>query len=640
VVVLYAVVLLVPGGALGVAAGLRGWTAIATAPLLTYALLGVAGPATSSAGSPWDLLTAAAVTVVATAAVAGARLLLRRTRRGRGSGEPHSRPGPPTSWSPLAHACVAAAVLFATGVGVVALLGGIGTIGAIPQDWDAAFHANGIRYIAETGDGGLYGMTRTNWFEGNVALYYPNAYHLVAVLVYGFTGSSVPTILNAGSALTGGLLALTLVALVRRFGGRPVLAAAAALVGAASSAVYDVLWHGPLLPFAAGVVLLPVAVILVVDVLDATGLRGRLAPALLLAAGLAGYMCLHPSVLISAALMTAPALVQRWWSAPRRIPAELRALAVTGLAAVLLCAQEIAAALSTGGNSEKLDRPPALSTAEAVGQLVTFGHGSETIQLALALFLALGLIGFRRLGPLRWVGGSAVLFGLLFVLTASVTEPWARLIASIWWNDSWRPVALAAVPMAVLAGNGVAQLQVLVARPFPVRPAVGLATAAAALAVLVAGTGWLDLGRNQDRLRTFSGDGPAVSAVELEGMQAVAAIVGTGSRVMNDRGDGSAWMYALTGVHTVAEHYDNQRIGPAAELLGAHFNEYAQNPAVRAAVAELGIRYVQLDEGFIRPAFGRQAGLVGLAGRPWLRLAYRNPAVTLYEIVPAGAPAT
>jgi hypothetical protein len=638
VIVLYAVVLLVPGGALGVAAGLRGWTATAAAPLLTYALLGVAGPATSRFGIPWGPLTAAVVTVVATAVMAGVRLLLRRARRGPAG--PDTPPGPPTSWSPLAHAGVAAAVLLAAAVGVVALLGGIRTLGSIPQDWDAVFHANGIRYIAETGDGGLYGMARTNWFEGNIALYYPNAYHLVATLVHQFTGASLPTVLNAGSALTGGLLALTLAALVRRFGGRPVLAAAAALVGVATTSVYDVLWHGPLLPFAAGVVLMPVAVILVVDLLDATGLRGRIVPALLLAAGLAGYMCLHPSVLVSAALMTAPVLVQRWWTAPRRIPAELGVLAVTGLAAILLCAQEISGALSTGGNYEKLDRPAALSTAGAVGQLITFGHGSQTIQLVLAVFLALGLIGFRRLGPLRWVGGSAVLFGLLFVLTASADAPWARMIASIWWNDSWRPAALAAVPMAVLAGNGVAQLQVLAARPFPARTAVGLVTAAAALAVLVAGTNGLYLGRNQTRLTTFSGDGPAVSAVEIEGMQAVAKIVGPDSRVMNDRGDGSEWMYALTGVHTVAEHYDGQRIGPGAELLGAHFDEYATNPAVRAAVADLGIRYVQLNEGFIRPTFYRQGGLDDLAGQPWLRLVYRNPAVTLYEIVPAGVPAT
>lgn len=630
-IVLYAAVLFAAGGALGAAAGLRGWTAAAAAPLLTYAVLGVAGPLMSTFSISWGPVTAIVMTAVAVAATLATRLLLQAGRR--------PRPGPPTPWSPLAHAGVAAAVLLATVVGVAALLGGIRTLGAIPQDWDAVFHANGIRSIADTGDGGLYAMARTNWFEGNVALYYPNAYHLVAVLVYQSTGASLPTILNAASALTGGLLALALVALVRRFGGRPVLAAGAALAGASTTAVYDLLWHGPLLPFVVGVVLLPVSVILVVDLLDATGRRGRLGPALLLAAGLTGYLCLHPSVLFSAAMMAAPALVQRWWSAPRRIPGELAALAVAGLVAGLLGAQEIAGALSTGGNVERLDRPAASSAQTAVGELLTFGHGSGSVQLVLVVFLVLGLVGFGRLGALRWVLGSTALFGALFVLTASSTEPWARAIASIWWNDSWRPAAMVAVPLAVLVGNGVAQLQVLAARPLPAWTATGPVTAAAALAVFLATTGGLYLEQNQVRLTNNSGDGPAVSALEIEGMQAVARIVGPDSRVMNDRGDGSAWMYALTGVHTVAEHYDGGRIGPGAELLGAHFNEYATNPAVRAAVAELGIRYVQLDEGFIRPTFFRQGGLDHLAEQKWLRLVYRNPAVTLYQIVPAGVPA-
>ncbi len=47
-------------------------------------------------------------------------------------------------------------------------------------------------------------------------------------------------------------------------------------------------------------------------------------------------------------------------------------------------------------------------------------------------------------------------------------------------------------------------------------------------------------------------------------MQAVAKIVPPGERVLNDRGDGSAWMYALTGVKPVAGHYDSYRVGPDA----------------------------------------------------------------------------
>ena len=139
-------------------------------------------------------------------------------------------------------------------------------------------------------------------------------------------------------------------------------------------------------------------------------------------------------------------------------------LVAAGAVAAAVCAIEVAGALSTGGNTEKLDRPAESGIAQAVGELLTFGHGNDTVQLRLAAILLLGLVGAARLGGLRWLIGTAVLFGGLFVLTAAYTEPLARTIASIWWDDSWRLVGLAALPMAVIVGNGVAEVQRVAAR--------------------------------------------------------------------------------------------------------------------------------------------------------------------------------
>ena len=54
VIVLYAVALLLPGGLLGALAGLRGWTLAASAPLLTYAIAGLAGPLCAALGIAWS----------------------------------------------------------------------------------------------------------------------------------------------------------------------------------------------------------------------------------------------------------------------------------------------------------------------------------------------------------------------------------------------------------------------------------------------------------------------------------------------------------------------------------------------------------------------------------------------------------
>jgi hypothetical protein len=117
-------------------------------------------------------------------------------------------------------------------------------------------------------------------------------------------------------------------------------------------------------------------------------------------------------------------------------------------------------------------------------------------------------------------------------------------------------------------------------------------------------------------------------------MEAIAKIVPPGARVLNDRGDGSAWMYPLTGVKPVAGHYDDLRLGPDATLLAARFNQYLRDPAVRSAIAALNIHYVQLDQGFLRSWASRQPGLTDLAGQPWLQVVYSNPDVVLYAIEP------
>src|SRR5699024_2418520 len=64
VIVLYAVTLWLPGALAGAAAGLRGWTLAATAPLLTYAIAGLAGPVLAAFGGRWSAAAFALVTII------------------------------------------------------------------------------------------------------------------------------------------------------------------------------------------------------------------------------------------------------------------------------------------------------------------------------------------------------------------------------------------------------------------------------------------------------------------------------------------------------------------------------------------------------------------------------------------------
>jgi hypothetical protein len=639
VVLTYLVILWLPGTLVLLAFRVRGWTLVGCAPLITYGVVGLIGPILSALGFAWTAMTYGVAVAVLAVVVAVVRVV--GARRALLSPAHAPRPG----WGWPAHVAVGVVTAAAAAVGSLTILTGIGTLSAVPQDWDAVFHANGIRWIADTGDGGLYGMARVNWYENGVAVFYPNAYHLVGSVVYQLTGATIPTVLNAHTVLLPGILALSMVTLIHTLRGRAVHAGFTALIVVSISAFYDLLWRGPLLPFATGIALTPVIVALLLRLDDAPRWRATLAPALLLALGVAGLGCIHPAVVIGAVLFTAPALVQRWWQRPQLMRRGLPALLLSGAVAAILCSLQIAGAASSGSNLSSIDWPADVSQTEAIGQLLTFSHAAEFPQWWLLAALMVGLLSYRKLRDLRWIGAVAVTFGSLFVVAASYDDAWANAITSFWWNDRWRFAALTAVPLCVIAGHGLAEVQRLVRTGLervgtriwaaPGRgwaTAGGATTAAVVLFVFVILSNELYIARNAARMALNVGDGPALSEQEVVGITTAAGIVPRGSRVLNDRGDGSVWLYALGGLQPVAGHYDAARIGPDATLLAERFRDYGIDPAVREAARRLGIQYVFIGTGFLRSWSERQPGLVDLDGAPWLTPLYRNSDVVLYEV--------
>ena len=650
VVALTVAVLWVPGLLLGRLAGLRGWTLVAGAPLLSYALAGMAGPAFAAVGIRWTpasagLLLLAVALPLAVGALLGRRLLGRRAR----GGAPPST-GPEPVWSRPTSRLVAAALLAVVVFGGAVIWVAIGRLAAIPQDWDAVFHANGIRYIATTGDSSLTGMGRINWFEDGATVFYPNAYHLLAALVYRMTGADVPTVLNANTVLLPGIGALVIVALVHRFRGRAALAVAAAACSVAVTSFYDLLWRGPLLPFTMGAVLMPLAAVLLSDLLDGSGAAARVRAGLLFAVGLVGLICLNPSVLFSAVLFVLPAVLARWLSRPRRVLREGPLVLAGGLAAAVLALPQLLGSLGSAGG-EPFDWPAEMGWRRAVFELVTLSHDGVfpeaphvTVRPEWSLSVAV-LIGVLRIGTLRglrWLLATGMIFGVLFVLAASSDAYWVNLITRPWWNDRWRFIGLCVVPIAVFAGHGLAEAQRFLAgrlagrlarrgdRGPARRPA--LLSAGLVAALFLVASGGLYVQQNVTRMRLSAPDGPVVTAHEAEAMKVLATLVPPGQRVLNDRGDGSAWMYAIAGVLPVAGHYNATRTGPDARILSSRFNHYPTDPTVRDAVARLGIHYVFLGRGFVRDDYQRERGFRWLDQMRWLEVEYRNPDAVIYRI--------
>jgi hypothetical protein len=639
---IYILTLWLPGGIAAAVLGLRGWQLAASAPLVTYFIGGVAGPALHAIGLRYDVASFVGATVVVVLLCALARRLAVR-RRGFAARSAQVRPG----WLRSSHLVVAAVVLASAAAGCYMVVRGMGWLDSVPQDWDAAFHANGVRYIADTGDGSLYGMLNVNLYDPPNTAFYPNGYHLVAALVYLTSHAGIAAVLNANTVLWPGILALSLVAMVRTFGGRVTTACYTALIAVAGTAgVYENMIHGPLLPYMAGLILIPVALIALYRYLE----RPDFDTGLLFAMAAVGLLLVHSSTLFGGFVLALPLLVQRWWANRSRIWPDVRGLLVVGVAAGIVAAPALAAALGSATAVSSVVHPVGLSAATAVGSLLVFQHIEQYPQIFLAIGLWVGLMCYRRLGPLRWLVGAAGLSGALFVAVAAYGNPVVLDISRPWWDDRYRLIALAFLPLAVLAGHGMAVIQdgcrQLARRLTGTRLTPQRLTAVAAvvlLAVFLVVTKGLYHSVDESIVNRGYGTEPGidthdmpVSPDEILAMDQLPRLVKPGDRVMNDRNDGSVWMYAVAGVPAVAGHYDFTGVAPEINMLGGRFNQYDTDPVVRATVAKLHITYVMLDSGFVRDWQARSVGLTGLDKADFLVKVYSNPDATIYRLVAPG----
>lgn len=602
-------VIFLPGALIGALAGARGWLLAGLSPVLTYCVAGLAGP--------WYALVGIRFTVTsflaATAVFAAFAWLL-----GRGPHRDHQ-------WDRRGHLAVLACLLAASAAGARTVLLGIGRIDAVPQGYDAVYHGNGIRYIAETGDGSLTGMGTLNWYPNG--LFYPNAYHLIGSLIYRLTGAGIPEVLNTGSVLLPGLLALSMVVLVRRFRGRAVLAGAVALVCVAPvTLLYESLDHGPLLPFLLGLALTPAGAVALAEYLRRPGRD----TGFLLAAVALGLLTIHSSTLFGGLLFALPLLVRHWRNLLKLLPV------VAGW--VLAGWLQLTGAIGLASGALPYNGwPTETTTNKAVGVVLTFQNTEPHAQLWLAAAVLGGLIAWRRLGELRWIAASALLTGLLAVVVLSMGNPLVKAISRPWWNDPHRLIALSALPLCVIAGHGLAEVQRYLRDRFSLAPAFAVLTLAtfyvasnalytvSNAAVIEPGYGPHD-GIGEDDL--------PVSHAEKEAMLALGKLAAPGDWAMNDRADGSAWTYAISGVRTVAAHYDPALPTPEYVLLAAHFRDYATDSRVREVVRGMRIRWVILGRGGFPHDAPREPGLVNLDGLPFLRVAYRNADAVVYQLLP------
>ncbi|WP_035302979.1 DUF6541 family protein [Actinokineospora inagensis] len=672
-------VMILPGLLVGLAVGLRGWLLWGVSPVVTYGVIGVAAPTLPKLGITWSPWTVLATTVVIAAIGFGVGRLLRRWDGRWVEREPVRPP-----WSRAHHLSVAASVLLGGGIGLFASYRASRGFSAVPQWFDAAYHANAIRFISDTGQSAPSALKVLTDPDAS-SYFYPNAFHALVALVRQIGGFGVVPALDVANGLVIGSFVLCMTILVKVCTNSPALTAVTAILSSTVTTFpYDIQVWGPLFPLVAGIALVPGFLALLHRAL----LERRFGHLFATALGAIGLLAIHSSVAVAAILLAGLLLIQHWITRRQRILPDLAAGVGIVVLAVLFGFNQITAFLGISVSADDVVWPPTSMPADGFGRLLgasrAVGYPAWSGPYSawypawwFTAALVVGLIGVRKakFRPVYWwlLGGLA--FTVLYIMVAGYSTPLTRALSRPWWNDPWRIAALTTPGLIVLAAigvvtarDGLAALVTKVWRPKPraesTRPTEFTESAEAgdpgatavvgdrrralvpivSLAVVLLVFGALSRGfylpRNTDRLRWLYLDGPVVSHTKEDAMAWLSQHVPAGTVVANDPHDGSPWMWAIDGVQPL---FKVSVIGPVparkdgsndAEVILRRLNQYDTDSSVRRAVDNLDISYVFVSKGSVKadPYAPVARGLQDLDRVTGLREVYRNVDSTIYQV--------
>ena len=642
--VLGAVLLLtLPGTAVALAGRLSWPVAIAVGPALTYGVVGLAIIPFGAVGIPWNALTALLALLVVIAAVAGLRILLARFRDTEAEGSAVS-PGPALT--------VAAGVLFgAVAIGYAAWRG-ISHWQSIPSTWDAVWHANTIRWILDTGQASATHMGELRNVETHAALYYPSTFHALGAVLAQLTGAA-PTTAYTLSSLAAAVWLFPASAAVLtwqllrdtstqwRTAGA---AATAAALSASFTAVPYVEFDTASMPnMAAYGIAVPTFVLITSSLRH----RDRIPLAVL---ALIGVFSVH--ITAGAIVLT---FVAAWWLLDalwRPVLGRMRdfgtlvAIAVPTLAVLLpqflgvLQQAEIIA-----GHSFVTHQGKKRTLFNAIVQH-TRHLNDYPIQ---NILIALAGAGFVLL-LIKRIWWPAAVWLLLIIAIVHSGAPFGGPIGAVigkfsdlFYSDPRRlsaVVTMLLAPMAGLALFSAALLVVAGARTLTRRRSTRdpdrrfwIATTAVLLAAVSFGLSWHYFPRHR-YLIGEKYDQVMVDDKDLQAIAYLATLPGARDTLIGDANvDGTAWMYAVAGLHPLWTHYDypvQQGPGYHRFIFWAYADDADHDPRVAEAVKALNIRYVLTGSRVVR-GFVMPDGLVSLdKSESWAKI-YDNGEARIYE---------
>jgi hypothetical protein len=335
---------------------------------------------------------------------------------------------------------------------------------------------------------------------------------------------------------------------------------------------------------------------------------GRVMRSLILLVAVIGAALAHPNVMFSYAAVASPialyiviTVARRGWRSGHRWGV---VVGLAGLASVLAAGvvalygvDEVQALVAFGGWASSSN--PLVAVVLALTDSTTLFQVGPNLLVMAGLATGAGVAIRRR--RRRWLILAFTAVLVLYVGAVSkikLLEP----ITALWYSDRTRlgPVmTVAGIPL-ILWGAQWAKRQWQDGRwraPIAVVAVIGLVSAVALTAVRP-----FRLRQAHYQLTENSADGPAnrfFGRAELDMIERLADKLDSTAMVLGDPANGSAFLYSVSGLPVVFPHLTGSWDQPR-RYLKAHFGDLGRDPAVCAAVRELGVGYVYLDDRAFR----------------------------------------
>lgn len=629
--------MVIPGATVARAAQLTWPTAIAVAPAVTYGTVALAIIPFGALGIPWNILTALATLVVVVVVISLARLALRRFAD-------HDAEARAMSRQPAL--IVAGGVLFgATAIALSAIIG-MPHWQSIPSTWDSVWHANTIRWITETGQASPTHMGELRNVETHALLYYPSTFHALAANFSQLTGATA-TVSYTLSSLAAAVWLFPVSAasltwsLVRPLASQrwtAGTAATAAALSASFTALPYVEFDVAAIP---NLVAYGLAVPTTVLIMSCTRHRDRIPLAIL---ALLGVFSTH----ITGGIVVVTFVGIWWlctalWHPVRGRLADFVALLAVGLPTLALLLPQFIGVLAEAD----IIAGHAFVTHQSRLRVLFNGIVQHTRHLndypIQNILIALGGIGGLLL-LIRRVWWPLATWALMMVAIVHSGAPFGGPLgfvigkySDLFYSDPRRLSAVVTLLITPFAGIALFTLITfavgLVRRRVPVSQRFAAAVTVCLLALSCGGLAWHYFPRHR-YLIGEKYDQVMMNQKDIDAFNYLATLPGAKDTLIgNANTDGTAWMYAVAGLHPLWTHYDfPQQQGPGYNrfIFWAYANKADTDPRIAKAVHALNIKYVITSSTVVR-GFVMPDGLVSLdKSRSWEKI-YDNGRARIYQ---------